>query len=78
MLQQQDKFEEFIRLYNHDRPHEALSMKTPAEFYRASERAYQGLQELDHHFHHKSVVITACGHLCLDRKKIHIGTVLAG
>ena len=78
MLQQQDKFEDFIQQYNYDRPHEALSMKTPAEFYQASERVYQGLPDLEYHFHDKSVVITECGRLCLDRKKIHISTVLAG
>ena len=28
--------------YNHERPHEALGMKTPAEIYRASDRRYTG------------------------------------
>ncbi len=78
MLQQQDKFEDFIQQYNYERPHEALNMKTPAQFYQSSERTYQGLPELEYHFHDKSVVITECGRLCLDRKKIHISNVLAG
>ena len=30
------------------------------------------------HFHDRDVVITACGRLCLHRKKINISTVLAG
>ncbi len=78
MLQQQDKFEDFIHQYSYDRPHEALNMKTPGPFFQASEQAYQGLPDLQCHFHDKSVVITECGRLSLDRKKIHISTVLAG
>ncbi|MGA8072299.1 MAG: IS481 family transposase [Candidatus Acidiferrales bacterium] len=33
--------EEFRRIYNEQRPHEALGMKRPLERYHASERAYQ-------------------------------------
>lgn len=36
MLQQQDKFEDFIREYNCERPHEALEMKTPSALYEPS------------------------------------------
>jgi len=32
---------EFEQVYNEQRPHEALGMKRPVEFYRASTRAYQ-------------------------------------
>ena len=35
---QQRKFNVFIREFNHDRPHEALDMKTPAEVYQPSLR----------------------------------------
>ncbi len=43
-------------------------MKCPAELYVTSTRAY----------HDRDVVVTACGRLCLDRKRINISTVLAG
>ena len=32
-LQQQGKFDQFIQCYNHERPHQALGMKYPAELY---------------------------------------------
>ncbi len=41
-LQQQAKFDEFMREFNDDRPHQALAMKTPAEIYTPSPRPYAG------------------------------------
>jgi hypothetical protein len=32
-LQQQAKFDEFLKEFNEERPHEALFMKTPAQVY---------------------------------------------
>jgi hypothetical protein len=67
-----------LREFNAERPHEALAMKCPAELYTASARSYAGLPELTYPFHDRDVVITACGRLCLHRKRINISTVLAG
>src|ERR1700724_4680849 len=64
--------------FNTERPHEALDMKCPVELYTASARAYAGLPELTYPFHDRDVVVTACGRLCLHRKRINISTVLAG
>ena len=77
-LQQQARFDTFIREYNDERPHEALGMKVPAEAYSASIRPYNGLPELDYPFHDRDVVVTCCGRICMHRKKINISTVLAG
>src|SRR6202030_1549450 len=77
-LQQQERFDAFLREFNTERPHEALDMKCPAKLYTASPRAYAGLPELTYPFHDRDVVITACGRLCLHRKRINISTVLAG
>ena len=77
-LQQQDRFDSFLHEFNEERPHEALDMKRPADLYTASTRRYDGLPELTYPFHDRDVVITACGRLCLHRKKINISTVLAG
>ena len=74
----QQKALEEVREFNSERPHEALSMKCPAEFYTASLRAYDGLPELNYPFHDRDVLVTACGRLCLHRKRINISTVLAG
>jgi len=77
-LQQQERFDAFVREFNVERPHEALAMKCPAELYLASPRRYDGLPELTYPFHDRDVLVTACGRLCLHRKKINISTVLAG
>jgi hypothetical protein len=47
-LQQQEKFDEFLRIYNNDRPHEALEQKTPAEYYSRSETPYPIQQRLEY------------------------------
>jgi hypothetical protein len=53
-------------------------MKCPAELYSASARSHAGLPELIYPFHDRDVIVTACGRLCLHRKRINISTVLAG
>jgi transposase InsO family protein len=78
ILQQQGRFDAFVHEFNTERPHQALDMKCPAEVYAASPRRYQGLPELSYPFHDRDVLVTACGRLCLHRKKINISTVLAG
>jgi hypothetical protein len=35
-LQHQARFDEFIKEFNEERPHEALAMKRPADVYRPS------------------------------------------
>ena len=40
--------------------------------------AYRGLPELAYPFHDKEVLVTACGRICMHRKKINISTVMAG
>ena len=77
-LQQQARFDAFVREFNTERPHEALSMKCPAEVYLASSRPYRGLGDLYYPFHDKAITVTSCGRLCMLRKKINISTVMAG
>jgi len=78
ILQQQAKFDIFVEEFNNERPHEALSMKYPAEIYTASPRPYQGIPEPEYPFHDRTIMITCCGRLCLYRKKINITRSLAG
>jgi hypothetical protein len=40
-LQQQARFDDFMEVFNGERPHEALDMKCPAEVYQPSSRPYQ-------------------------------------
>src|SRR6516162_1403701 len=77
-LQQQAKFDNFVSEFNRERPHEALNMKCPAEIYTPSLRPYRGLPNLTYPFHDREILVTACGRICLHRKKINISVVLAG
>jgi len=77
-LQQQARFDAFLREFNVERPHQALAMRCPAELYTASPRRYDGLPELQYPCHDRDILVTACGRICMHRKKINISTVLAG
>lgn len=43
LAEQIERFERFRRIYNHERPHEALNQCPPASRYRPSPRAYDGV-----------------------------------
>jgi transposase InsO family protein len=77
-LQQQAKFDAFLREFNEERPHQALDMKCPAEVYTRSPRVYRGLPDLSYPLHDREIVVTSCGRVCLHRKKINLSTVFAG
>ena len=77
-LQQQARFDAFVRELNTERPHEALDMGTPAERYQPSTRPYRGLPELTYPLHDRDVLVTACGRICMHRKRVNLSTVLAG
>jgi putative transposase len=58
VLQQQMRFDTFVRRYNQDRPHQALDMATPASRYAASARPYRELDDLVYPFHDWTAVVT--------------------
>ena len=64
--------------FNFERPHQALSMKYPAELYAPSPRPYQGLGELEYPFHDRTLTVTDCGRICIGRRKINLSRVFAG
>jgi transposase InsO family protein len=78
MLQQQVRFDSFVNEFNMERPHEALAMKSPADVYCASSKAYIGLPDIDYPFHDRDALVTNCGRICMYRKKINISIVMAG
>jgi putative transposase len=78
VLQQQGRFDAFINRFNHERPHQALDMQTPAARYTPSVRPYRGLEDLDYPFHDWTAVITTCGRICYQRRKINVSQVFAG
>lgn len=77
-LQQQARFDMFVHQYNHERPHQALDMATPASRYQPSPRPYRGLEELVYPHHDWTAVITTCGRICYQRRKINVSQVFAG
>jgi len=77
-LQQQARFDDFMKEFNEERPHEAPDMKRPADLYATSSRPYDGLPDLAYPLHDRDVLVTACGRICMHRKRINVSTVLAG
>lgn len=78
LLQQQEKFDQFIHDYNRERPHEAIAMKTPAEIYQPSKRLYEGIPDVEYPLHDRTVTVTHCGRICMDRRKINFSRAFAG
>jgi putative transposase len=78
LLQQQARFDAFLARYNHERPHQALAMKLPAEVYSPSPRPYRGLDELEYPFHDWNATVTTCGRICFKGRKVNVSQVLAG
>jgi putative transposase len=77
-LQQQARFDTFLACFNHERPHQALDMQVPGERYVSSPRPYRGLTDLAYPFHDWTAVVTHCGRLCFDRRKVNLSQVFAG
>lgn len=78
LLQQQARFDTFVHQFNHDRPHQALDMATPASRYQPSTRPYDGLEELEYPGHDWTALITTCGRICYATRKINVSQVFAG
>ena len=78
LLQQQDKFDAFIEVYNSERPHQGIANKYPAQLYTPSTKIYSGLPQVEYPFADKTVTITNCGRICMGNKKINITSVLGG
>ena len=77
-LQQQERFDAFIGVYNNERPHQALGGAYPGDIYTPSARVYEPPPEPDYPFHDRTVRVTRCGRICIGRRKISLSTVFAG
>lgn len=78
VLQQQARFDTFVEQYNHERPHQALAMKVPADLYARSPRRYHGLDELTYPFHDQTITVTHCGRICFKGQKVNLSHAFAG
>lgn len=77
-LQQQERFDRFIDVYNNERPHQALDGQYPGYVYTPSRKIYQPPDELNYPFHDKTLKVTQCGRICMGRRKINLNRVFAG
>ena len=77
-LQQQARFDEFVEVYNHERPHQALAGRYPGELYTPSAREYHPPELPEYPFHDRTIRVTQCGRVCIGRRKINLSTVFAG
>jgi integrase-like protein len=55
-----------------------LGMKVPADVYTRSTRVYRGVEDLTYPFHDRTIMVTTCGRLCFDSRKINFSQVFTG
>ena len=76
--QQQDRFDQFIEVYNHQRPHQALNGAYPGDLHAPSARLYEPPPDPDYPFHDRTVRVTRCGRIRIGKRKINLSQVFAG
>lgn len=77
MLQQQERFDHFVTVFNEQRPHEALQMARPAEVYRPSERRIADVTPLTYPLHDDVLRLTNSGRLRINGVSAYVGAALA-
>ncbi len=79
LLQQQEKFDRFREIYNAERPHEALDMKVPADFYKPSLRPFpKDLPEIQYPLHDAWKIVGPNGFVKLGKNRgFHLGEAFA-
>jgi hypothetical protein len=76
---EQEAFDLWRQQYNHERPHEALGMLTPAEIYQNSERLWIGTpDDIDYGAMDKRKVAVGTGCIRYGGELIQISTALSG
>lgn len=76
---QQRRFDRFCRIYNEERPHEALGDATPASVYRPSDRRYRGrLESPEYPEDHHCRRVRSNGEIKWHGRSIFISQALAG
>jgi putative transposase len=79
LAQQLERLQLFLRLYNEERPHEALGNDTPAEHYAPSPRQWDGvLREPDYDADHEIRRVRHSGEIKWRGNAIYVSTALIG
>jgi transposase InsO family protein len=77
LIDQQRAFDRFLREYNEIRPHEALGMETPADFYVASSRPFpRKLPEVEYVTGSTIRLVTTNGTIKFKDKRIYLSNAL--
>lgn len=77
-LQQQERFDDFLGVYNNERPHQALGGACPGDIYTPSAREYRPPEEPEYPWHDRVIRVTRCGRICIGKRKINLSKVFAG
>ena len=74
------KMREFIEEYNFDRPHEALNMLTPSNFYTHSERSWDGILRSPEYDSSEGKIrkVSAGGTIRVHQYETYVGQALSG
>lgn len=80
LLQQQERFDEFVEEFNTQRPHDALEMKRPADVYTPSARPHPTyLGDLEYPTHDDVLRVSSVGLVHLPgRRQVYLAKALAG
>jgi hypothetical protein len=77
-FQQQERFDDFMGVYNNERPHQALGGAYPGYVYTPSVQEYRPPDEPEYPNHYRTIRVTRCGRICICKRKISFSTVFAG
>ena len=73
------RFDVFVRVYNEERPHEALDMDVPDDHYTPSSRPYSGRLQSPHYpDHHQVRRVRRSGEIKWCNSYVYISQTLAG
>ena len=76
-LQQQERFDHFVTVYNNERPHQALEGRYPGEVYTPSAKTYRPPEDPEYPYHDRTVRVTKCGRICIGKRKINLSRAFA-
>ncbi len=75
---QQEEFDNFIKIYNFERPHAGIENKYPSEIYTPSQRIYTKPEPIYYPFHDQTITVSQCGRVCTKGMKVSLSKAFAG
>ncbi len=81
VLQQQERFDKFVKVFNEERPHEAIGQRCPAHLYHRSQAVLPELLPLKYPLHDRTCRVYKHGHINFFQRKrghVYVGKALVG